>query len=512
MCDNQTDVIAFLSRPESYGGAVSCVERHDTHASIVFLAGSFAYKLKRAIRYPYLDYSTVPRRHDMCERELRINRRTAPQMYIGVKSIVRGEDGTLRFGESGWPAAPEDWVLVMQRFDQDCLLEQMRKDGRLSPAIARDLGQVIAAFHKAAEATPAYGGIPALTSVLDENIAILRTAAALDPAKVEQLDRDSRSALGQVAGLVELRRQQGLVRRCHGDLHLDNICFIDAAPVLFDAIEFSDEFSCIDVLYDVAFPLMELIRHGLLDRANALLNRYLELTGDYDGLAVLPLFLSMRAAIRTHVTLARSTRGKFTDEARDEAAALLDQAISHLAPRRPRLIAIGGVSGTGKSTLAYGLAADISPSPGAVVIRSDIIRKALLGAAETQRLPEAAYSPELHARVFSAMADRARKVLKSGFSVILDGVYGSERQRSEAAAAARDSGVPFSGLWLEAPLAILESRVTARRGDVSDATVTVLRRQRESVVSPSDWTSIDAGKSAFETIHTARACLTAGAT
>ncbi len=501
MSHTQAEVVAFLSRPESYGGEVSVVERHDTHASIVFLAGAFAYKLKRAIRYPYLDYSTVERRHEMCDRELRINRRTAPQLYIAVKPILRGQDGSLRFGASERQAPAEDWVLVMRRFDQHCLLEQMRKDGRLTPAMARSLGQVIAEFHKSAEPMRAFGGAEAIASVLDENVSLLFEASVLDPAKVGRLDSDSRTALLRVADLLDRRRREGLVRRCHGDLHLNNICLVDGTPVLFDAIEFCDAFACIDVLYDLAFPLMELMRHGLAAHANALLNRYLELAGDYGGLAALPLFLSVRAAIRAHVALARSKAGNFRDDASGEARALLDQAIAHLAPRKPRLLAIGGLSGSGKSTLAYGLAPAIAPRPGAVVIRSDVTRKALLGVPETARLPEVAYTREMHARVFSTMADRARTALKSGFSAILDGVYGSAPEREEAAAAARDCGAQFAGLWLEAPQAILEARIAARRGDASDATLPVLRRQRETVIPPTDWIHIDVGKSASDALR-----------
>jgi uncharacterized protein len=220
----------------------------------------------------------------------------------------------------------------------------------------------------------------------------------------------------------------------------------------------------------------------------------------------MPLFLSARAAIRTHVALAR---GKLGDDACAEARALLDQAIAHLAVRKPRLVAIGGFSGSGKSTLAYALAPAISPSPGAVVIRSDITRKALFGCPETARLPQAVYSSELHARVFSIMADRARTALKSGFSVILDGVYGSTPECAEAGAAARDSGTPFQGLWLETGPAILQARIEARRGDASDASVAVLRRQLETLIPPCDWIRIEANGSASETERAARTQLAA---
>jgi len=507
MSETQAEVIDFLSRPASYGTTVSRVERQETHASVVFLAGEFAYKLKRAIRYPYLDYSTVERRHEMCARELRINRRTAPQLYLAIQPIVRGSDDALRFGDAESPQQAEDWVLVMRRFDQDCLLEQLRQRGQLTPQIARQLGQIIADFHRDAEATFEFGGAEALASVLDENASLLREASILDSAEIARLDTCSRNALQELKDLLEHRRHAGMVRRCHGDLHLNNICLIDQTPVLFDAIEFCDQFACIDVLYDLAFPLMDLIRHRLVAQANALLNRYLERTADYNGLAALPLFLSVRAAIRAHVALARMPTGVAGHERIGEARALLSQALDHLVPRKPRLIAIGGYSGSGKSTLAYGLAPTIAPSPGAVVIRSDLVRKAMLGVAEAARLPETAYSAEMHARVFSLMISRARRLLRSGFSAILDGVYGSPTERDDVARAARENEVPFTGLWLSAAGPTLEARIMARHADASDATVRVLHEQLETIVPAHDWMQVDGSGAASVTLRLARDCL-----
>jgi aminoglycoside phosphotransferase family enzyme/predicted kinase len=492
MSNSQAEVIAFLSRPETYGSGIRAVERHETHASIVFLAGDFAYKLKRAVAYPYLDYSTVERRREMCESEIRINRRTAPQLYLAAKPIVRGPNGTLRLGNTAKTAPEVDWVVVMRRIDQRSLLDQMRKEGRLTVAIARKLGQVVAEFHKLAEVTPAYGGAHAIAAVLDENASLLREAEFPDRQKIERLDAAARDTFLRVSHLLDQRRSGGRVRRCHGDMHLDNICFVDEAPVLIDAIEFCETFSCIDVLYDLAFPLMELMRHGLESQANALLNRYLEVNPDYEGLAALPLFLSLRAAIRAHVALARGRVGNIGEKTAAEAIALLDQALTHLQPRKPGLLAIGGVSGSGKSTLAYGLAPWIRPLPGAVVIRSDITRKQLLGVAETARLSAEAYTQEVHGQVFLKMAERAGAALSAGFSVILDGVYGDSAERNRIAALARRAGAPFHGIWLEAPRESLEARVKERRGDASDATLSVVHTQLKTVSPPAGWDRIDA--------------------
>lgn len=495
----QKDTIAFLSDPTSYARDVFAVERLDTHASIVFLAGSFAYKLKRAIKYSYLDYSSVERRRLMCERELAINRKTAPQLYQDARPIVRDPDGSLRFGTLNETGRAIDWVVVMQRFDQGCLFGNLCATGRLTVEAARGLGQVIAEFHLGAKQVRNRGGAGRIAAVLDENASLLCRSEAVDRSRAARLNRDSRVAFARVEELLDDRRSRGFVRRCHGDLHLDNICLLEGVPVLIDGLEFNDDFTCIDVLFDLAFPVMELMQYGLTDHANALLNRYLECTADYQGMAALPLFLSCRAGIRAHVALARSSvDGGHDEKALTDARALLDSAIGYLAPRNPRLVAIGGVSGTGKSTLAYGLAPCLEPPPGAIVVRSDLTRKALLGVSETTRLPNQAYTPEMHARVFSAMAGYALAVLASGYTVLLDGVYGDASERRRVAGLADKAGVGFDGLWLQGRADTLKQRILGRRGDASDATVTVLLRQFETVTLPGDWIMLDAGQSPGE--------------
>jgi hypothetical protein len=269
---------------------------------------------------------------------------------------------------------------------------------------------------------------------------------------------------------------------------------IDGQPVLFDAIEFNDEFSCIDVLYDLAFLLMDLMRHCLDACANALLNRYLDTTGDYDGLAALPLFLSCRAAISSHVAIsrARQTSTRNTNAPRDEASELLDFALACFTRDRPRLIAIGGISGTGKSTMAYALAKTVTPVPGAVVLRSDIIRKRMLGVADGVRLTESAYTPGMHDRVYAALVEHAGSILAGGYSVIVDAVFGRPTQRVEIERLATDRGMPFSGLWLEAPTDVLKNRIAHRHGDASDATMRIVDAQLSQIEKPAGWAVIDA--------------------
>ncbi len=268
--------------------------------------------------------------------------------------------------------------------------------------------------------------------------------------------------------------------------------------MLFDAIEFNDRFTCIDVLYDLAFLLMDLDRHGLRERACQLLNRYLERTHDYGGLAAIPLFLSCRAAIRAHVTAAAariSTSGSPSSRLH-EAEGFLDQAIDYLAkPEHPRVVVVSGLSGTGKSTLARMLAPHLGMTPGAVILRSDVIRKQMFGVDDDTILPPSAYSDEVTAQVYRHIADVSVAIVEAGYTVIADAVYGRESERVQIEAAAHSRQVPFSALWLVAEQSTLEARIAARRNDPSDATVDVVRRQRAVIQPPLSWTPINAAGS-----------------
>lgn len=362
MSRDQREVIAFLSTPLSYEG-VERVERLETHISIVFLAGRYAYKLKRAVRYPYLDFSTVKQRQRYCNAELTLNRRTAPQLYLEVRSVNRTADGHLAWGGSGEIV---DWVVVMKRFEQDQRLDAIAQAGCLNMPLIYGLAAQIVEFHSRAAARTGYGGTEGLIGVIRENDTCLRNVALPAP-QVKELRQRSEDWLHRVAGLLDLRRASGKVRQCHGDLHLRNICVLDGKPTLFDCIEFCEAFAAIDVLYDLAFLLMDLEHQAHGASANALFNRYLDLSGEDQGIAAMPLFLSLRAAIRAHVAASSGSIG--------EAQSYLDDACRALQPSIARLIAIGGLSGTGKSTIAAALAPDLGARPGARVLRSDVIRK-----------------------------------------------------------------------------------------------------------------------------------------
>jgi aminoglycoside phosphotransferase family enzyme len=296
---SQAKVLDFMGRPRSYQPSPATVERIDTHASVVFLAGPFAYKVKRAVKYPFLDFSTLKKRHRACLHELSVNRRTAPRLYLEVLPITIDESGDLRLGGEGKTV---EWALKMRRFDQAKLFDRMAEEGRLGLAAMPWLAQVIAAFHDSADRmlAPDQAVLP-LAAVLRDSAAAFAATDIISSRTAEALAQRSLERLAAVSPLLKSRASGGYVRHCHGDLHLRNIVEIDGAPVLFDAIEFDDRLATIDVLYDLAFLLMDLGKRNLSRHANALLNVYLDAegsTGNLVGLATLPLFLSMRAAIR----------------------------------------------------------------------------------------------------------------------------------------------------------------------------------------------------------------------
>jgi aminoglycoside phosphotransferase family enzyme/predicted kinase len=499
MADDQRAVLAFLDDPASYGPDAAAVERLETHISQVFLVGDRAYKLKRAVALPYVDFSTVERRRQFCEAELAFNRRTAPQLYLEVRPIARYADGRLAWGSGGEIV---DWVVVMRRFRQRCRLDAVMGSEGLSPALLHALTTHIADFHDRAERRTDRGGAAALATIMRENDACLRDSriGTFAAADVQELRDRTEGWLARVGALLDRRRAGGKVRRCHGDLHLRNICVLEGKPVLFDCLEFSDEFASIDVLYDLAFLLMDLEHQGHAASANLVLNRYLDLTHEDDGLAAMPLFLSLRAAIRAHVT---ATAGAPPAESR----AYLDRARAALTVPPARLIAIGGLSGTGKSTVAAALAPELGARPGARVLRSDVIRKRLFGLEPEARLPEQAYTAEVTARVYNALRDTAEAALAAGYCAIIDAVALRPKERESFAAVAHKAGVPFTGIWLDAPIGALSMRVAARRGDASDATAEIVEHQSRVDPGPVDWTRIDASGSPADSLVALRAAL-----
>jgi uncharacterized protein len=506
----QEKVLAFLADPATYGGGLEKVRRIDTHAASVFLAGDRALKIKRAVRFPFLDYSTLAKRKAACAAEIEVNRRLAPELYRGVVAITRANNGRLALGGDG---APVEWAVDMVRFDEDRTLDHLTQE--IDDDLADALGRAVAAAHATAPFVDAEPWIKALGSYIDEHIEAFREYGIIFPAPdADALAEKSRAHYQRIVPLLRERGKRGLVRRIHGDLHLGNVALIGGRPVLFDAIEFSDVIGSGDLLYDLAFLLMDLLERNLPQAANIVLNRYLAETRrdeDLDALTALPFFLSMRAAIRAKVPAARRERAAAAERGKiaTSARAYFDFALRAITPPPPQFIAVGGLSGTGKTRLARALAPHIAPMPGAVIVRSDVERKTLFGAGETEKLPTEAYAPEVTARVYAAIADKARRIVAAGHSAIVDAVFATPPERGALAAAAKAAKVPLQGLFLTADLATRIARVGGRTNDASDAGAAVAQAQEDYDLGALEWPKIDASGTPVDTLARARAALSA---
>ena len=491
--DDQSEAIAFLTRMlEGNTGAEHAVETVRTHISIVFLSGDRALKLKRAVRFPYIDLATPAVRLALCRREVELNRRTAPDLYLGVRRLTREADGCLAFDGDG---ALVDACVEMRRFEQSALFDEMAKRGALTADMMSDLAWRIAEFHQDAPIDRAAGGAASMERVLAINEAELRNGALGSAAGLDTIVAAFHAALARHGAMLDARGAEGKVRRCHGDLYLRNICLIDGRPTMFDCLEFDETLATIDVLYDLAFLLMDLWHRGLAHFANLVTNRYFDATGETEGMAVLPFFMAVRAAVRAHVN---ATQGDLA-----EAHAYLDLAGDLLQPRSPRLVAIGGWSGSGKSTIAAALAPEIGAPPGARILNSDRLRKRLHNVRPEVKLDENAYRPEISAKVYAVMREEAAAVLP-GHCVIADAVFDRQETRDAIAAVAADAGVAFTGIWLGVPSDTGETRIRQRTGGPSDATVEVLRQQIKQKLGTLTWHVVDAGASIAATVDVVR--------
>lgn len=496
---NQNDIIRRLSLGEGFDGIRP--ERIDTHISTVFLVGTNAYKLKHALTTSYLDYSTLADRHRLCVAELNINRRTAPQIYLDVIPVRRTQDDKLMLGDG--PGRPIEWLVHMRRFAQENLFDNLAEAGRLTPALMIELADEIAAFHQSAEIVEDIDAARRIIQVVEQNARELEDKAVgiIEPSMIKLFEHFCRSAFDEARNVIDRRGAQGFVRHCHGDLHLRNICLMDGRPTLFDAIEFSDDISHIDVLFDLAFLVMDLEHRGLRAAANMVFNRYLYRTGEMDDLSIFPLYQALRAGIRAHVSaMAAASRKKSEDREKlwQDANSYLRLGLKQFERTSPQLIAIGGVSGSGKSTIAREIAPHLGPAPGALVLSSDLIRKTIRGVEPLTRLTDAAYGPETDQAVYGELMSLAMSGLQSGYTVVLDATFIDPAQRQNLNIIARQADVQFKGIWLEADAAALCDRLRQRIGDPSDATISVLERQLEKDVGKIDWHRIDATQTGDE--------------
>jgi len=460
----------------------------ETHISLVYRGADTVWKLKKAVRLSFLDFTSLSAREAYCRRELALNAPAAPGLYRDVVAIVRHVDGALALADA--PAEGDvvvDWVLRMARVPEEDFLDRVAERGRLTPDLLDAIADGVAAYHQALPpASPPRDG---MQRVLAGN----REAALTGGLPQERVARWADAVAANIAVLepwLTARAASGFIRRAHGDLHLGNLCLWQGRPVPFDALEFDEDLATIDLAYDLAFLLMDLdVRAAGGDdnragraAANRVLNRYVARTGDAGLTAGLGVFLSLRAIIRAHVA-ARSNKPA-------DAETYLARAEAYALPRKAAVIAIGGLPGTGKSTLARAVAPSLGRAPGALVLRSDEIRKRLCGVAPETHLDADAYAEAVSARVFTELAAESTAAVAGGQCVIADATFLNPAHRAQIRAAA--GSAPFLGIWLTAPLDELERRVTARTRDASDATVAVLRNAASRDAVPEGWCAVDA--------------------
>ena len=472
-----------LMNPAAYPHPVREVRHLATHISDVFLTGPFAYKIKKPVDLKFLDFSTLEKRRFYCEREVVLNRRLAPEIYVGVVPITRdGEDFRVE-GEG----EPVEYAVKMVQFGQDGLLDAMAERGGLTRAPILELASQVARFHRSIDrADDAFG----TTDVIGENVLrnFEQTAKfqgiVVSPERFSRLKKYSEDFLTRKASLFHERVKRGAIRICHGDLHLQNICLDRGRLIVFDCIEFNEALNHIDVVNEIAFLLMDLDHRGLAGLGNRFLNSYLEQTQDYEGLSVLDFYLVYRACVRAKVACFLLDDPEITEAekaaAGARASAYFELAEGYLADRRPGLILMAGVSGSGKSTVA----SDVAENSAGVMIRSDAVRKSLAGSGREARGPtdyaRGLYAPEMTERTYDGLLERAGFVIASGRWALLDATYARKPHRRTAKSWAEKMAVPFAILHCTAPLSVLEARLarrTAESKDISDADVGIMRRQ-----------------------------------
>lgn len=470
-----------MLEPAFYPHAVTTpVRLVQTHISYVLLTGSFAYKVKKPVDFGFLDYSTLDRRRFFCQEELRLNRKGAGDLYLDVVSVNRSSAGgrlTL-----GGPGEAVEYAVRMRQFPAGSLLSERLAAGAVGHAEVRRVAAAVADYHAGShtDAHVASFGDPArVGATIEDNYRHTRRFIGMHQTaeQFEETARFTRQFLAAHADTFRARAASGRVRECHGDLHLDNVCRWDGRLLLFDCIEFSEAFRYVDVMYDVGFAAMDFEARGRPDLAAVFRNEYAELTGDWEGLAVLPVYLCRHAYVRAKVNSLLSEDAAagetVTARAAAEARRYYGLAWRFTRPRQGRLVLTCGLSGSGKSTVARALAARI----GAVHVRSDAVRKHLAGVPLHEPGPASIYGADRTGQTYARLLDLGVTLARQGHAVILDAKYDRWAARGGAVDAAEREGIPLNLLVCDAPPEVLRQRLRARRGDIADATADLTEGQ-----------------------------------
>jgi hypothetical protein len=485
-CNNAMKLdISSMLRPDVYDHPVRSIELIETHISWVLLTGDFAYKIKKSVNFGFLNFSTLGRRRRFCEQELHLNRRLAPDIYLDVVSITGTQNKPVISGDG----EVMEYAVKMVQFPQSAQLDHMLAAGKLSAEHMDAIARMVADFHQAiqvADDSMDYGNTNVLYRPVEENFKQisehLDTGPYADTLSV--LQQWSKSEFVKLEPVFEQRKHDGFVRECHGDMHLRNLVWLDSGPTAFDCIEFNADLRWIDVISEVAFLVMDLQDRLQYRLANRFLNTYLEVTGDYAGLTVLPFYLCYRALVRAKVDALRLEQENIDAEEREQSHAEFESyfelATGYTQQPAPRLIIMRGVSASGKSTVSQYLV----DAMGAIRIRSDVERKRLfdnaLSNSASGEIDTGIYSTKASQQTYVKLVELASEIISAGYSVIVDAAFLKYEQRELFQMLADRLGVPCIILEITAPAEVLRQRIAERKYDVSDADLVVLEHQLSS--------------------------------
>lgn len=481
------DVIQQMLQPEFYPHRVTeSVRLIQTHISFVLLTGEYAYKIKKPVNFGFLDYSTLEKRQHFCTQELVMNRRTAPEIYLEVVPIIqKGDRFELSTNSPSVTSAeiPVEYALKMREFPQNSLFLSLLENGQLTEQLIEELGRKVAQFHSTTITNDyicKFGEVSQIRNAIDNNYLISEKYIGGPQTQTQYQETKNYTNLffDENQELFDRRIAHHKIRECHGDLHLRNIALWQDKILLFDCIEFNEPFRFVDVMYDVAFTVMDLESRGRRELGNAFLNTYIEQTGDWEGLQLLPLYLSRQAYVRAKVTSLMLDDAAISSDQKAEisqtAAHYYKLAWEYTKPRQGKLSLMSGLSGAGKSTTARYFAR----GTGAIHIRSDAVRKHLGGIPLNSRGGQDLYSEEMTAKTYGRLLELGIILAQGGWDVILDAKFDRQHFRTTAINKAQSRNLSLQIVYCTAPIEVLRDRLQQRRGDIADATAELLSAQQ----------------------------------